>query len=166
MSKAVLAWLGILFIAMGGTIIWLGIKYSLPAVQVYAPVPEIDRDYKRPPPSAGDAYLTDYTLSERSGRRLGTADLAGRVSVTNFFFSSCPSTCLAQNRAFETVQLEYGPKGVQFVSITCDPEIDTPSLLAKYAEKFEIANKGDAWWFLTGDLTYIRRIAEEGFELG
>lgn len=167
MSKAVLAWLGILFIAMGGTIIWLGIKYSRPAVQVYAPVPQIDRDYKRPPPSAGDAYLTEFTLTERSGKRLGTADLAGRVSVTNFFFSSCPSTCLAQNRAFETVQREYGPQGVQFVSITCDPEIDTPSVLQAYTKKhqFEIAKEGDAWWFLTGDLTYIKRIAEEYYSV-
>jgi cytochrome oxidase Cu insertion factor (SCO1/SenC/PrrC family) len=162
MSKAVLAWLGLLFVAMGGTFIWLGIKYSQPAVTVVGARSERDRDYQLPPPSAGDVYLTEYTLTERNGRKLGTDDLAGKVYVTNFFFSTCPTTCLQQNQKFETVQKEFGPKGVQFVSITCDPDTDTPSRLTRYAdEKFKIAKNDDSWWFLTGDLKYIRRIAGE-----
>ncbi|WP_425616872.1 SCO family protein [Anatilimnocola sp. NA78] len=161
MSKSVLAWLGVLFIAMGGTILWLGYKYSRPAAAVYTSDPVLDRGYKLPPPSAGDVYLKEFTLTERDGSKKGTADLAGKVNVTNFFFASCPAECKRQNAQFEIIQREYGPKGVQFLSITCDPELDTPSYLAQHARQFDIANDGQAWWFLTGDLTYIRRIAEE-----
>jgi protein SCO1/2 len=167
MSKAVLAWLGILFIAMGSTFVYLGIKYSLPAVEVQTVRTGIDRDYEIKPPSADEPILTEFTLTERTGRKLGTADLAGRVSVTNFFFTHCPAECLKQQRAFEIVQREYGPQGVQFVSISCDPENDTPSRYQKYVaeQRFDIAKDGEAWWFLTGDLGYIRRIAAEIYQV-
>ncbi len=167
MSKAVLAWLGILFIAMGGTFVWLGIKYSLPAVEVQTVRTGIDKDYEIKPPSADEPILTEFTLTERSGKKAGTADLLGKVSVTNFFFTHCPAECLKQQRAFEIVQKEYGPQGVQFVSISCDPENDTPSRFQKYVaeQRFDIANNGEAWWFLTGDLTYIQRIAAEIYQV-
>lgn len=167
MSKAVLAWLGVLFVAAGGTFIWLGIKYSLAVSDVGVSVREIDRDYQRVPPSASDVYLSEFTLTERSGRQVGTADLTGRVSVTNFFFANCMAECLTQNRAFEQVQKEYGPQGVQFLSITCDPQNDTPSGLQKYVadKRFDIANNGEAWWFLTGDLNYIQRVAGEYYNV-
>jgi len=163
MSKAVLAWLGVLFIAMGGTFVWLGIKYSLPAVEVRPSHSVVDRDYDRVPASAAEPYLTQFTLTERSGEPRGTADLAGKVSVTNFFFANCPGVCLTQQRAFETLQKEYGPKGVQFLSITCDPQNDTPSGLQQYLvkHKFEVVNNGQAWWLLTGELHYIERVAAE-----
>jgi protein SCO1/2 len=167
MSKAVLAWLGILFIAMGGTFVWLGIKYSLPAVEVRNIRKGIDLDYEINPPSASEPILTEFTLTERSGRKLGTADLAGRVSVTNFFFTHCPAECLKQQRAFEIVQREYGPQGVQFVSISCDPQNDTPSRFQQYVaeQRFDIAKEGEAWWFLTGDITYIQRVAAEIYQV-
>lgn len=167
MSKAVLAWLGVLFIAMGGTFVWLGIKYSLPAVEVQRTLSAVDRGYEIVPLSAGEPILTDYTLTERSGRKLGSQDLLGSVSVTNFFFSHCPAECLKQQRAFETVQRDYGPKGVQFVSITCDPQNDTPSRFTRYIaeHRFDIANGGEAWWFLTGDMHYIERVAAEYYQV-
>ncbi|QDU31638.1 hypothetical protein ETAA8_67980 [Anatilimnocola aggregata] len=165
MSKAVLGWLGVLFIAMGGTVLWLGYKYSRPPIVVYTSDPEIDRDYLVKPVSAGEPILKEFTLTERDGSKKGSADLAGRVNVTNFFFSTCPTECKYQNREFEIIQREYGPRGVQFLGITCDPDTDTPSQLAKYAQQFEIANDGAAWWFLTGDLTYIRRVAGEIYQV-
>lgn len=162
MSKAVLAWLGLLFVTMGGTFIWLGIKYSLPAAAIISTRSEKDASYQLPPPSAGDAYLTEYTLTERNGRQLGTKDLAGKVYVTNFFFSTCPKDCKRQQEVLQTVQREYGPKGVQFISISCDPDVDTPSQLSAYVDNFfRDANRDDSWWFLTGDLKYIQRVAGE-----
>jgi protein SCO1/2 len=164
MSKAVLAWLGVLFVVAGGSLLWLGYKqFNRTDFSVQASVPEIDRDYQRKPLSAREPYLTEYALTERSGKQRGTADLAGKVFVTNFFFTTCPTECPRQQAAFDRVQREYGPKGVQFISITCDPQIDTPSRLKSYVDKqgYEIGNKGQDWWFLTGDLFYIQRIAYE-----
>ena len=58
---------------------------------------------------------------------------------------------------------EFGKQGVVFVSITCDPESDTPGVLQNYSQMFS-ANP-EHWKFLTGDLLYIRRIGAEIFGL-
>ena len=89
--------------------------------------------------------------------------LQGKVWVTSFFFASCPTECLLQNNQVATLAREFGPKGVTFVSITCDPATDTPARLRDYANRFN-AN-ADQWLFLTGDLSDIQLIGEKRFKL-
>ncbi|MDX1945133.1 MAG: SCO family protein [Pirellulaceae bacterium] len=162
MSRAVLGWLGVLFIAAGGTGLWFAGKYAA-ALSSAGSAVEIDTEYLRPPPAAGDKWLTEFTLTERSGKKFDSASLQGQVYVVSFFFSSCPSTCLQQNQKIREIEREYGPKGVKFLSITCDPEVDSPQRLREYADKLG-ADKTD-WLFLTGDLPYTRRIAGEIYRI-
>jgi protein SCO1/2 len=54
------------------------------------------------------------------------------------------------------LQREFGPRGVHFVSITCDPKHDTPKQLADYSRVF--TSEPQTWHFLTGDLDLIKRI--------
>ena len=159
MSKALLGWLALMLVVMGTIGIVLGWRASQEGKSGSSSEP----DYREVPSSASASWLTSFTLTERSGKRVGTQDLQGKVHVTNFFFSTCPGPCLSQNKKFEEVQLQYGEKGVQFLSISCDPEVDDPARLRAYAKKFQI--HGDSWWFLTGDLTYIRRIAGEVYQV-
>jgi cytochrome oxidase Cu insertion factor (SCO1/SenC/PrrC family) len=161
MSKTVLGWLALLLIVTGGTALALALKYSRDrAVVSGSGGMEADREYRRVPASGQERVLKEFELTERSGKRVGTAELKGRVHVVNFFFSTCPQTCLQQNKTLETIQRQYGPKGVQFVGITCDPVTDTPSTLRDYANR-NFPAAGDSWWFLTGDLLYTCRIASE-----
>lgn len=160
MSKPVLFWLAVLCLAMGATGVWLGMRAGPSGG---ASPPEVDAEYQRLPSGSESPWLTSFQLTERTGRKLGSVDLRGKVFVVNFFFSTCPGPCMQQSRKIEEIQREYGEKGVQFLSISCDPDIDTPSLLRDYAAKFRIV--GDSWWFLTGDLNYIRRIAGEIYEV-
>jgi protein SCO1 len=81
--------------------------------------------------------------------------------VVSFFFSSCPANCLRQNMQVRDVEQAYTGKDVVCVSITCDPDIDSPERLAEYAVKLNASS--DQWLFLTGKLIYIRRIAGELF---
>jgi cytochrome oxidase Cu insertion factor (SCO1/SenC/PrrC family) len=83
--------------------------------------------------------------------------------VTNFFFSSCPGTCLQQNQKIKEIAQVYGPKGVRFLSITCDPEIDDPGRLAEYGSRLG-ADPG-YWSLLTGELLYTRRVASEVYQV-
>jgi len=159
MSKALLSWLALMLIVMGTIGIVLGWRASQPERSGFSSEP----DYRQVPSSASAPWLESFTLTERSGKHVGTQDLQGKVHVTNFFFSTCPGPCLSQNKKFEEVQLQYGERGVQFLSISCDPEVDDPARLRAYAAKFQI--QGDSWWFLTGDLTYIRRIAGEIYQV-
>ncbi len=108
--------------------------------------------------------IKEFSLTERSGREFDSKELDGKVWVVSFFFSSCPSTCKDQNGHVARLQKEYGPKGVTFVSISCDPETDTPERLREYAHSFNADPKH--WLFLTdddGELLHVQRIGAEVF---
>jgi cytochrome oxidase Cu insertion factor (SCO1/SenC/PrrC family) len=122
-----------------------------------------DPEYQRMPADAKTDWMTDFTLVERSGKEVHWKDLAGKVRVTNFFFSSCPGTCLQQNRNVQTIQQAYEGKDVVFLSITCDPENDSPERLTEYAERLHADRR--QWLFLTGRLSYIKRLGEEVFDI-
>lgn len=114
-------------------------------------------------PAASGEWLKEYTLTERSGKTFHSSELKGKVHVVNFFFSKCPTVCRTQTAAVKGVAKEFGPQGVVFLSITCDPENDTPSVLALYANEFDADPQH--WLFLTGDLPYIRRVGAEVYYL-
>lgn len=118
------------------------------------PAPKADENS-----DASESWLTAFELTERSGETFHSKDLAGQVHVVNFFFSSCPGPCRLENMVVQDLQKEFGDDGVKFVSITCDPENDNPETLQRYADLFNA--RRDQWFFLTGDLTYIRRVAAE-----
>lgn len=109
-----------------------------------------------------DGLLTQFTLIDQQGERFSSRDLKGKVWVVSFFFATCPGTCRIQNNHVMSLQSEFGPQGAMFVSITCDPETDTPAKLGEYAETFNA--RPDQWKFLTGDLVYIRRVGGEMFQ--
>ncbi|HWP57406.1 MAG TPA: SCO family protein [Candidatus Acidoferrales bacterium] len=105
-----------------------------------------------------------FKLTERSGAWVTEADLKGRVSVVNFIYTNCPDTCPLQSAEMRNLQEEFDPsRPVRFVSITVDPQRDTPQVLQKYAARFKADPK--RWLFLTGKEDEIRRLAEEGFHL-
>lgn len=106
-------------------------------------------------------WLTKFELTERSGKQLHSEQLKGQPYVAGFFYSVCPSICVRQNEKTQQLQEMFKGQAVRFVSISCDPEVDQPSVLSQYAKKFN-ADK-DQWLFLTGDMTYIRRVGAEVF---
>ena len=108
-------------------------------------------------------HIGEFVLTERSGQPFDSASLKGHVWVASFFFATCPSTCVQQNKILAELQAAYGERGLKLVSITCDPQNDTPEVLRAYAARFQ-ARPG-TWFFLTGDLTYIRLIARDAFQV-
>src|SRR5205085_2643795 len=123
----------------------------------------IDQEYQKLPADSQADWLADFTLIERSGREVRWGDLAGKVRVVSFFFSSCPANCLRQNQKVGEIQQAYAGKNVVCVSITCDPDIDSPERLREYAGKLNASP--DQWLFLTGRMIYIRRVASELFKV-
>lgn len=118
---------------------------------------EVDPEWKK------QGWIEDYQLTERSGRTFDSIELAGQVHVVSFFFAMCPGPCLRQNQALQVVQAAYAPKGVTFLSITCDPKRDTPPVLRNYARQFNADPQ--RWLFLTGELSLIRRIGAEKYNV-
>jgi protein SCO1/2 len=149
MNKAIVFWLALLLLFCGGAAIWTGWKYS-----------------QRPRPEAAlnqEPILKEFALIDRTGKTVRSRDLDGQVRVSSFFFSACPSICRQQNRRVEELVKEFGPQGAKFLSITCDPDTDTPAVLAEYARQFHAPEK--EWHFLTGELLYLRRVGAEMYQL-
>ncbi|MGH8056039.1 MAG: SCO family protein [Candidatus Entotheonellia bacterium] len=110
------------------------------------------------------SVLPDFRLLERSGRAFGLSDLRGRVWVANLFFSHCTDACPSETAEMAQLQAEFGGEPeFRLVSISVDPERDTPQVLARYADR----NGADPerWLFLTGHKATIYRLAREGFKL-
>ena len=87
--------------------------------------------------------------------------LVRRPAVNSWvlFFTTCPTACFLQNKQVQLLHEEFASKGVKFVSMTCDPDRDSVPVLAEYAQQFRAGP--DSWYFLTGDLLHLRRVAGE-----
>jgi len=139
----------LLLVAMGlGLVLYVIFRSEKP---VGKPLPVIDRG----------TSIDDFVLTERSGKSYSSEQLLGHVWVASFFFASCPTTCLQQNQTVQKLANTY--QDVHFVSITCDPESDTPARLQEYASSFQA--RPDQWVFLTGELNYIRMIGQDAFKV-
>jgi protein SCO1 len=80
--------------------------------------------------------LASAALTDQEGRRVKLSDFAGKTLVLNFLFASCPSVCPRETRALSEVQRSLPPglePRVRFVSVTVDPDNDTPETLKKFA---------------------------------
>jgi len=103
-------------------------------------------------------------MTDSTGAQFDSASLAGKVWVVNFFFASCEGVCPAVNGRIAALYREFESNpAVQFVSITIDPETDTPERLAEYAKRFGADSA--RWHFLTAPAEKIRETLEAGFRL-
>jgi len=126
-------------------------------------VSEVDREYLKLPADSKSDWMTGFTLTERNGKEVKWDDLTGKVRIIGFFFSSCPANCLQENYKIREIQQAYTGKDVTCLSITCDPDIDTPDRLREYADR--LGAPPQKWLFLTGKLIYVRRVAGELFSV-
>ena len=112
----------------------------------------------QPLPSIGPA--PEFTLTTQDGGRLSLADLRGKVVVITFIFASCKDSCPLLTHKLATLQSrlgrDFGPDAF-FVSITVDPERDTPEALKRHASAHGSRLVG--WAFLTGTPVEIRDVA-------
>jgi len=110
-----------------------------------------------------EGWLTDFTLTSSQKEKVTNATFLGKPYVISFFYSTCPSICVRQNEKKKTLYDKYAEKGIRFVSVSVDPEIDTPDRLSEYAERF--GADPAKWYFLTGDMDYISRVGAEVFRI-
>jgi protein SCO1/2 len=108
--------------------------------------------------------MRSYELTDQLNRPFSSKSLDGQVHLVSFFFAQCPSVCWRMNEALGKWRQAHPDAPVKLVSITCDPENDTPAVMAKYGERF--GAKPDNWLFLTGDMNYITKLAQDMYMLG
>jgi len=111
-----------------------------------------------PLPRIGPA--PEFALTAQDGRAVSLADLRGKVVVVDFIFTSCGDDCPVQTEKLASIQSRLGAdfaSRVFFVSISVDPQHDTPKALSDYASRHRA--RLDGWAFLTGRPDEVRRVA-------
>lgn len=143
------------------------------AVGCARPAPPRESEPARPTPVAGKLDVDEaevpklsdvpFTLRDQTGAEFSSSELEGRVWMGAIFFANCPGPCFRENQAIADILRRIDDPDFLVVSLTCDPENDTPEALAKYAARFEA--DPDRWKFLTGDLKLIERVGQKVFRL-
>jgi protein SCO1/2 len=93
----------------------------------------------------------DFVLRDAEGRPVSLADLRGKVVVLHFIYTNCPDVCPLHAERVAEIQAMVNQTPmrelVQFVTITTDPEHDTPEVMRTYgpAHGLDPVN----WLFLT-----------------
>ena len=121
------------------------------------------RRVPEPPPVL--LQLPEFSLVAADGKPFGSADLRGQVYVASFFFTSCRSICPAIMHGMTRLQDGFarnGVHGVRLVSITVDPEHDTPQVLFDYGKTLGV--DPGRWTLLTGDPEQVRQLVVHGFK--
>ncbi len=102
----------------------------------------------------------DFALTSQDGAEVTLGSLRGKVVAVTFIYTWCPDVCPMLTDKLARVQDALGPDfgtKVAFVSITIDPERDTPGVLKEYAEAFKADFAG--WSFLTGEPAAVLEVA-------
>jgi cytochrome oxidase Cu insertion factor (SCO1/SenC/PrrC family) len=115
-------------------------------------------------PAAADAkaraWFTDTVLLDQDGRprRFYGDVLQGQVVCLSFIFTNCGEACPLIMQKLKRVRAQLGDRAreVQFISLSVDPENDTPAALKAFAAKHDATGPG--WTFLTGSRTDLATV--------
>jgi protein SCO1/2 len=106
-----------------------------------------------------------FSLLGQDEKRVDESSLRGSVWVAAFMFTRCPTICPRITRRMRALQARAAEQKVplRLLSISVDPDNDTPEVLKDYARRFEADTR--SWSFVTGEFASIQKIAVDGFKL-
>ncbi|HEU4637441.1 MAG TPA: SCO family protein, partial [Candidatus Binatia bacterium] len=108
--------------------------------------------------------VPEFSLTERSGKTIGSEQLRGTIWIADFIYTDCQDTCPLQSAEMARLQDERsGQEVVKLLSFSVNPDTDTPSVLSQYADRFKAST--DRWLFLTGGQEEIKNLVQNGFRL-
>jgi protein SCO1 len=99
-----------------------------------------------------------FSLIDQAGSTVNLSDFLGKVVVVDFIYTRCPlpDVCPRLSANFASVSKKLRGRDVEFLSITIDPQYDTPAVLSEYARRWQA---GESWKFLTGTPAQIQQVA-------
>jgi protein SCO1/2 len=106
--------------------------------------------------------VPSFELTDQDGQPFGSAQLRGRVWVASFLFTSCSQACPTLAAQLANLRTRMARHGDRFhvVSVTVDPETDTPERLREFADRFGGTSQ---WTLLTGAPEDVRATTERAF---
>jgi protein SCO1/2 len=107
--------------------------------------------------------LPSFELVNQDAQPFGSAQLAGKIWIADFIFTTCPGPCPIISSRMSELQKPLEKTDIHLVSFSVDPEKDTPEVLRAYAEKLHA--QPSRWDFLTGPRSEIYALTRDGFKL-
>jgi protein SCO1/2 len=107
--------------------------------------------------------VPSFQLTNQNGQPFGSAQLAGKIWIADFIYTTCPGPCPMISSRMSELQKPLEKTDVHLVSFSVDPEKDTPAVLRSYGERLQ-AQPG-RWDFLTGAKSAIYKLSHDGFKL-
>ncbi|MES2503613.1 MAG: SCO family protein [Myxococcota bacterium] len=106
--------------------------------------------------------VPDWELTSHENKPFGSKDLKGKVVITSFFFTRCPTICPKMTQSMLEVQKRFTKLKDKsaFLTITIDPEFDTPEVLSDFRLKYDTN-----WTYLTGAKKDILSVVEGKMKL-
>lgn len=101
----------------------------------------------------------DFDLTDQNNKQITNKDMLGKVYLVEFFYSTCPTICPVMNSNMKTIEKEINNPDFGIISISIDPENDTPEVLQNHARMLGVKSRN--WHFLTGDRDYIGKLADQ-----
>jgi len=141
--------------------IWFIVPHdqSLKEVPYYDP---IETGLKKDIKPGEHHVVTDFVLVNQAGDTVTRKDFAGKITVVDFFFTTCQGICplmkTQMQRVYETFK---GNDSVLFISHTVNPEGDSVPVMAATAKKYNADVR--QWHFVTGDKKEIYRLARKSY---
>lgn len=119
---------------------------------------------RTPPPLPVLGTIGSFSLTNQLGQPVTLDALRGKVWLADIIFTRCPGPCARMTRQMASVQAAL-PKDsrVRLVSLTTDPEYDSPGVLKQYALHFKA--DPERWQFLTGTKLAIAGLAMDSLKL-
>lgn len=103
--------------------------------------------------------IADFNLTDQGGKSFQFNNLRGKVVVVAFAYTTCPDVCPLITAALRQVQSKLSVderKNGYLLTVTTDPEIDSPKVLTAYAKRY--GAELDTWSFLTGNATALKSV--------
>ncbi len=143
--------------------LWLGLLFPVLGVLGIFLLAQFRPNRATEHPSLGYP-VPEFTLTNQDGRSVTLSDLRGQVWIGDIIFTRCAGPCPVMTKRMSELQGQL-PKDqpIKLVTLTTDPEFDTPEVMKGFGEKFNADFK--RWVFLTGEKKEIARLAVEGLKL-
>jgi protein SCO1/2 len=107
--------------------------------------------------------IADFAFVNQVGDTIRKEDMAGKIYVADFFFTTCPTICPVMKKEMLRVYEQFkGEPNFRILSHSIDPTHDTQAVLKDYAEKLGVPDAA-TWNFLTGDQEKIFEIGQTSY---
>jgi protein SCO1/2 len=111
------------------------------------------------------SQVSDFTLTNEDGQATTLADLTNHVWVADIIFTRCAGPCPSMTEQMKAMTGLVPPdSNVRFVTLTTDPDYDSPEVLKRYGQRF--GADFHRWLFLTGSKSEVAGLAAGGLKLG